>query len=684
MKKKRNIIIIIAIVLILAITGVLYFVFTNQDKDSTLTLVEKQWIESNKNKVIDFGIVNNIAILNNSGEGLLFDFFEAIEEDTGLEFNKISYEYGEAVNEEYAFKVVDKLDKDDILVYSDNYAVISKKKVKYNSLNEISHARVGVLEKNLENINKYLACDDLSYTPYENIEDLLISYKEEKSELDFIVLPKIIYLSIEDLYKDLYINYNIDELKDNYVISLGDTKKLNNILDKYYKKWSSENYDSIYANEFTNTYFRISDTEKQSEVKFKSKRYIYGFVENAPFEIEVNGKLVGINSAIIKSFSDIANVEVTFQSYPSVDRLREAFSNGKIDFYFDKYNKAKYDLDTYLTVSPYDEQIVVVSKYGNNINVNSANSLTGESVLTLKNTKIEAELEKVKANIKSYDRLEDLMANMNDNSVVVIDEATYNFYKESNFRDYKVDARYALNGNYGYMIRDINNNEVFEKYFDFYLSFINEKSLINTGYYNALNATSTSGLLKTIVTSICSILVLIVAFLLGSRFMPNRTKKRKINNMKKEDKLKYVDMLTSLKNRNYLNENIELWDASEVYPQSIIIVDLNNIAYINDNYGHQEGDEVIKQAANILINNQMPNSDIIRTNGNEFLIYLVEYDEKQVASYIKKLTKEFKELAHGFGAAIGYSMITDGIKTIDDAVNEATLDMRNNKEELNN
>ena len=684
MKKKRNIIIIIAIVLILAITGVLYFVFTNQDKDSTLTLVEKQWIESNKNKVIDFGIVNNIAILNNSGEGLLFDFFEAIEEDTGLEFNKISYEYGEAVNEEYAFKVVDKLDKDDILVYSDNYAVISKKKEKYNSLNEISHARVGVLEKNLENINKYLACDDLSYTPYENIEDLLISYKEEKSELDFIVLPKIIYLSMEDLYKDLYINYNIDELKDNYVISLGDTKKLNNILDKYYKKWSSENYDSIYANEFTNTYFRISDTEKQSEVKFKSKRYIYGFVENAPFEIEVNGKLVGINSAIIKSFSDVANVEVTFQSYPSVDRLREAFSNGKIDFYFDKYNKAKYDLDTYLTVSPYDEQIVVVSKYGNNINVNSANSLTGESVLTLKNTKIEAELEKVKANIKSYDRLEDLMANMNDNSVVVIDEATYNFYKESNFRDYKVDARYALNGNYGYMIRDINNNEVFEKYFDFYLRFINEKSLINTGYYNALNATSTSGLLKTIVTSICSILVLIVAFLLGSRFMPNRTKKRKINNMKKEDKLKYVDMLTSLKNRNYLNENIELWDASEVYPQSIIIVDLNNIAYINDNYGHQEGDEVIKQAANILINNQMPNSDIIRTNGNEFLIYLVEYDEKQVASYIKKLTKEFKELAHGFGAAIGYSMITDGIKTIDDAVNEATLDMRNNKEELNN
>ena len=48
---------------------------------------------------------------------------------------------------------------------------------------------------------------------------------------------------------------------------------------------------------------------------------------------------------------------------------------------------------------------------------------------------------------------------------------------------------------------------------------------------------------------------------------------------------------------------------------------------------------------------------------------------------IRKLNKEFKDLEHGFGAAIGYSMINDGIKTIDDAINEATLDMRNNKEE---
>ena len=40
-----------------------------------------------------------------------------------------------------------------------------------------------------------------------------------------------------------------------------------------------------------------------------------------------------------------------------------------------------------------------------------------------------------------------------------------------------------------------------------------------------------------------------------------------------------------------------------------------------------------------------------------------------------------KNLPHEFGAAVGYSMILDEIKTLDDAINEATLEMITNKEE---
>lgn len=46
----------------------------------------------------------------------------------------------------------------------------------------------------------------------------------------------------------------------------------------------------------------------------------------------------------------------------------------------------------------------------------------------------------------------------------------------------------------------------------------------------------------------------------------------------------------------------------------------------------------------------------------------------------KILAKEFEKLPYGFGAAIGYSVIDDEIKTIDDAINEATIEMRMDKE----
>ena len=112
------------------------------------------------------------------------------------------------------------------------------------------------------------------------------------------------------------------------------------------------------------------------------------------------------------------------------------------------------------------------------------------------------------------------------------------------------------------------------------------------------------------------------------------------------------------------------------------MVDLNSVKYIYDNYGHEEGDQLIIKAAGILVNTQLENSEIIRTDGNEFLIYLVGYSERQVETYAKKLGKEMKALPHEFGAAVGYSMIQDKIKTLDDAINEATLEMIANKEDL--
>ena len=274
-----------------------------------------------------------------------------------------------------------------------------------------------------------------------------------------------------------------------------------------------------------------------------------------------------------------------------------------------------------------------------------------------------------------------MVQNTGNSDVIVIDYLTYKFYHDLYFGDSDLKYIFNLDDDYSFVIRDISENETFYNLFNFYLSFLNDKKVINNKYNSItlekLNK-SNYNMIFIIVLAIAIIITLLIVIKMLSK------KKGMFSNLSKDDKLKYIDMLTSLKNRNYLNDNIEAWDSSEVYPQTIIIADLNNVAYINDNYGHNEGDNLIKEAANILIKNQITNSEIIRTNGNEFLIYLVGYDEKQIVSYIRKLNKEFKELAHGFGVALGYSMINDAIKTIDDAINEATIEMRNNKEEANN
>ena len=143
----------------------------------------------------------------------------------------------------------------------------------------------------------------------------------------------------------------------------------------------------------------------------------------------------------------------------------------------------------------------------------------------------------------------------------------------------------------------------------------------------------------------------------------------------------YLDVMTNLKNRNYLNDNLPYWEENKIYPQAIVVIDLNSISVINDTKGHEEGDRQIQSAASILIKTQRENSEIIRTDGNEFLVYLVGYDEKQIVTYVNKLNKELKELPYEYGASIGYSLINTESTTIDDAINEALIMMRKNKGE---
>ena len=246
------------------------------------------------------------------------------------------------------------------------------------------------------------------------------------------------------------------------------------------------------------------------------------------------------------------------------------------------------------------------------------------------------------------------------------------------FKDYELLYSDIMTNDYYFMV-----NKDYSDFYNLFNYIINTNSYYN--YRNAgienLHASILEGSTFQQVYTIVLIIVFVPLIILSIIYLLYK-RKRKVKKVKTSERHKYTDMLTSLKNRNYLNAKVPEWEECKVYPQAIVMVDLNNVKYVNDNFGHEEGDQLIIKAAGILVNTQLENSEIIRTDGNEFLIYLVGYSERQVETYSKKIAKEMKNLPHEFGAAIGYSMILDKIKTLDDAINEATLQMIANKEDL--
>ncbi len=690
MKNKKSLILIIVAIVIIG-AGVFYF-FTRQDKDTSFTILEKQWLESNKNRVIDISILKDIPVIDYNGSGILFDFLNDFEDVTGLEFNRIASIDSSDVKTDYSFQVVsDKLDSD-VLVFSDSYVFLTKNNVKYNKLSEISDMKIGVLNSDLDKISSVLD-SNVTFKGFDSLDEL-VSYIDvsnvktnENGEqviddtidvIDGIIIPKMSNLNLIISNPSLNISYNINEIKQDYVLRLGSDEKLNDIINKYFNKWLDTKYDDSFNKHFSNNYFAFSSVDDKDKAEFKSKRYTYGFVENRPFDSLVNDDLYGINRAFLDSFSDVADIDIDYKRYDSKSSLVSAFNNGEIDVLFDNLGTSDFTVSNVDLVSNYDEEVVVLAIPDNKVTVGSIKALASYNVASISDTKISDYLTSYGINVDGYSSIDDLVSHVSSDSVIVVDSEIYNYYSSKLLSDYKPIYTFNMDRDYMFKVLNSNDNSIFINYFNFYLSFVSNQEVSNVGYSKLVDLTA-KGSYRFVIIGGISVVVL---GLLGLLYFQNRKSgsKEKVV-VSKDSKIKYIDMLTSLKNRNYLNDNIEAWDESMVYPQGIVVVDLNNIAYINDNYGHTEGDKIIKEAANILIKTQISNTEIMRTNGNEFLIYMVGYDEKQIVSYIRKLNKEFKDLSHNFGAAIGYSTITDEIKTIDDAINEATLDMRNNKEE---
>ncbi|MBU0595718.1 PAS domain S-box protein [Candidatus Bipolaricaulota bacterium] len=90
------------------------------------------------------------------------------------------------------------------------------------------------------------------------------------------------------------------------------------------------------------------------------------------------------------------------------------------------------------------------------------------------------------------------------------------------------------------------------------------------------------------------------------------------------------DALTGVFNRHYFNEMIaqEVMRASRYnHPIGLLMIDVDRFKEINDRYGHQTGDMVLKEIADVLRDTVRQTDMIVRYGGDEFLVMLTETGE---------------------------------------------------------
>ena len=114
---------------------------------------------------------------------------------------------------------------------------------------------------------------------------------------------------------------------------------------------------------------------------------------------------------------------------------------------------------------------------------------------------------------------------------------------------------------------------------------------------------------------------------------------------------------------------------------AVIYVDLDNFKPINDTYGHEAGDAVLKAAGERLLASLRPSDTAARLGGDEFAVLLVDIPEEHIGvvadRIVGNLTKplEFDGRELLVGASLGVASAASGTLDADSLVRNADVAM---------
>ncbi|MEE9588819.1 MAG: EAL domain-containing protein, partial [Hyphomicrobiaceae bacterium] len=157
----------------------------------------------------------------------------------------------------------------------------------------------------------------------------------------------------------------------------------------------------------------------------------------------------------------------------------------------------------------------------------------------------------------------------------------------------------------------------------------------------------------------------------------------------KAEKLALSDSLTDLANRFAFHVQLEKSVARAIESGALVglmLIDLDGFKEINDTYGHQAGDYVLKEIAGRLTASQDPNAIVGRLGGDEFAILLLGLDrDEDISSRVRTVQNcfgapiMFNNIALAVAGSIGVSICPDDASTVEELVRRADVALYTSK-----
>ena len=145
------------------------------------------------------------------------------------------------------------------------------------------------------------------------------------------------------------------------------------------------------------------------------------------------------------------------------------------------------------------------------------------------------------------------------------------------------------------------------------------------------------------------------------------------------------DQLTSLYNRHYLEnmgKKVFAHANRHKHDLGIVMLDIDHFKRVNDTYGHDVGDIVLKELANLLLKDLREEDIIARVGGEEFILVLNNSNLENSLKKVENLRLKIESLNPNnlsITASFGITQLDDSTETFDALIKEADLALYESK-----